>query len=126
MGPRRMNNEVIEELKLCPFCGHEAELLKLPETRPFVECRGRRAFDTSGFACGARTGYYSTKAEAIAAWNTRTAYDPDKRLREALEEARNNILTLLGGFRDDMPDAAVKLFQGQAKRIDAALSHNGG
>jgi hypothetical protein len=43
-------------------------------------------------------------------------------LREALTDARNNILSLLGGFRDDMPDVAVKLFQAQVKQIDAALT----
>jgi hypothetical protein len=43
-------------------------------------------------------------------------------VREALTDARNNILSLLGGFRDDMPDVAVKLFQAQVKQIDAALT----
>jgi hypothetical protein len=84
--------DLVERLLLpCPFCGHEAELLKLPETRPFVECRGRRAFDTSGFACAARTGYYSTEAEAIAAWNTR-AYEAEiTQLREDAREVAERL-----------------------------------
>lgn len=54
------------------------------------------------------------------------AADRIEALESALTDARNNILSLLGGFRDDMPDAAVKLFQAQARQIDATLNRSHG
>lgn len=49
------------ELLPCPFCGGEAEIRG--DDVLFVQCA----------KCGTRYGdrYYATKAEAIAAWNTR-------------------------------------------------------
>lgn len=52
-----MNNE---ELKPCPFCGGEAEIVMSGGDRR-VECK----------KCGARSDWYDTEAEAIAAWNRR-------------------------------------------------------
>ena len=55
----------MSELLPCPFCGGEAvfhDCLRPPETFPCrVYCDN----------CWAEVGGYSTKAEAIAAWNTR-------------------------------------------------------
>jgi len=58
----------MEELKCCPFCGgeahvHEHILHGLPRTFG-IECD----------VCGAMTnGFYSYRAEAIAAWNRRVS-----------------------------------------------------
>lgn len=52
-----MNNE---ELKPCPFCGGEAEIVMSGGDRR-VDCK----------KCGARSDWYDTEAEAIAAWNRR-------------------------------------------------------
>ena len=58
-----MNNT---ELKPCPFCGGEAEMLKSPrcERKYVVICKNE--------LCYASVGNYSfTKENAILAWNTR-------------------------------------------------------
>lgn len=49
-----------EKIKPCPFCGGEAE---------FVMSGGDRRVDCK--KCGARSDWYDTEAEAIAAWNNR-------------------------------------------------------
>ena len=55
----------MSELKPCPFCGKEAELIDC-EVRPrwFVKCSNKY--------CGAEQGYtYVDKKSAIKAWNRR-------------------------------------------------------
>lgn len=59
-----MNNE---ELKTCPFCGGEAEIVISGGDRR-VDCK----------KCGARSDWYDTEAEAIAAWNRREASCTEK------------------------------------------------
>jgi hypothetical protein len=78
---------MIEELKPCPFCGGPAELEEVDGGGWSVGCEEK---ELSVHYC---MGYqsltsFATKAEAIAAWNTRTATDPDKRLREGLRHRR--------------------------------------
>ena len=55
----------MEKLKLCPFCGGEAEsdfgFDHTNKTYFYVNC----------LQCGAETNHFKTKAEAITAWNTR-------------------------------------------------------
>jgi hypothetical protein len=50
------------ELVACPFCGSE---------KCEIRERGRAQFVPRCFACDARLGLFSSKAEARAAWNTR-------------------------------------------------------
>ena len=70
-------------LKPCPFCGSEATTefggstgLETEETAHgfYIQCKGRNCYGVLGYICecdyGDR-GAYKTKAEAIAAWNTR-------------------------------------------------------
>ena len=64
----------MEELRKCPFCGGEAHVHehifhKLPSTFG-IECD----------VCGAMTnGFYSYRAEAIAAWNRRVTQNIGKK-----------------------------------------------
>lgn len=54
------------DLKSCPFCGGEAEILKYPrcERKYVVVCKNN--------LCNASIGQYSTsKDNAVRAWNTR-------------------------------------------------------
>lgn len=56
----------MSELKPCPFCGGEASKVWIPYIGGggygnVIECDD----------CWAKTGYYATEAEAIAAWNAR-------------------------------------------------------
>ena len=61
-------NSATDELKPCPFCGGEA--------MPVKQIEGRYAiarYSVSCNGCGLVAFYEATEAEAIAAWNTRTA-----------------------------------------------------
>lgn len=53
------------ELKPCPFCGGEAEILTAESMR------GGYLFGIMCNDCCSRGDVYETEAEAIAAWNTR-------------------------------------------------------
>lgn len=57
-----MTDNRTTELLPCPFCGGEA-FPNIELTKHWIECR----------ECAAESGCYRTEAEAIAAWNTRTA-----------------------------------------------------
>lgn len=91
----------------CPFCGHEAVMVPhRRETRAFVECTGKFAFE-DGPDCGARTGYYSTEAEAAAAWNRR-APPPQPDALKLAEEALEPFAAIAEGktiISDDDDDA---------------------
>ena len=56
------------ELKPCPFCGGEATVL--PVAMP-KSIRHQPSCDEEN-GCGLTLRHYSTEADAIAAWNTRT------------------------------------------------------
>jgi len=63
----------------CPFCGGEAEI------------RGDRALFVQCAKCGTRYGdrYHVTKAEAIAAWNTRYHSEFEKTVIKAWKEIKD-------------------------------------
>lgn len=70
----------MEELKLCPFCGGEAKIVKTRhinsgETNPqyFVECMNDSCFVTFGMITGdlEEIGLFDSALEAIEAWNKR-------------------------------------------------------
>lgn len=54
------------ELKPCPFCGGEATL----NIAPYIGGAGF-GYIVECDKCWSKTGYYSQKAEAVAAWNSR-------------------------------------------------------
>ena len=61
------------ELKPCPFCGGEAEVLESDHSATFYcWCD----------SCETRGNYYNTEAEAIEAWNTRTVLTCTKETAE--------------------------------------------
>ena len=55
----------MSELKLCPFCGGEAEMLTAESMN------GGYLFGIMCNDCRSRGDVYDTEAEAIEAWNTR-------------------------------------------------------
>lgn len=62
-----------QELKPCPFCGGESDgVVRVPfigvERVPFIGVEG---YEVTCSRCCAQTGYYTTKEEAIEAWNAR-------------------------------------------------------
>lgn len=59
-----------EELKACPFCGHDAELIPVAVGQSI-----RFAAECINHGCHVRTPQMRDEAEAITAWNTRTG-DP--------------------------------------------------
>lgn len=55
------------ELKPCPFCGGKAMMIVLPYARKrFVKCENQ---------CCEQNAIYSTREEAIKAWNRRANYE---------------------------------------------------
>lgn len=54
-----------ETLKPCPFCGSEAKIVHFSQDACYVKCEN--------YDCMAGQKVYDTKADAIAAWNNRTA-----------------------------------------------------
>jgi hypothetical protein len=86
------------ELKPCPFCGGEASaqrsIMDGPTGAPWMCGCDREMSDGTWDGCVTLT-WYSTKAEAIAAWNTRADLaTPDPRvtaLMEAAQWARNRL-----------------------------------
>ena len=70
------------ELKSCPFCGGEAEILKYPrcERKYVVVCKNN--------LCNASIGQYSTSKEnAVRAWNTRKPMEAVVAELEKLKES---------------------------------------
>lgn len=63
-----------ENLKKCPFCNGQATFVE-SLSDVWIVCE----------ECGAGTGVFGTKEDAVAAWNNRPLEDENKRLREALE-----------------------------------------
>ena len=68
----------MEQLKKCPFCGGEAKALTRSDGYEFTE------YVMCG-NCEAESGWFKTKAEAIAAWNTRKQLERYKELEEKLQ-----------------------------------------
>ena len=79
-----------EELKHCPCCGEEAYLAEVDD--------GFRVY----CLCGFRTDVFKTRGQAAAVWNKRSIENEliekikkleaeNTRLREALEEIKNNV-----------------------------------
>ena len=69
----------MEEIKRCPFCGKNVAVLDhckgLEDCLNFEVCEGEGwkvvVCDFNKGGCGASSGYFKTKAEAITAWNRR-------------------------------------------------------
>ena len=118
--------------KACPFCGGEANTeirhsrIDGVKDRHFPSCLNGDcpAFIVEPYVT------YSTKREALTAWNTRA--NADARLVEALEEARTalsitrtNVMTEIGRCSDESRSPWAGVPEQLAKRIakiDAALS----
>lgn len=77
-----------QELKACPFCGGEAYTTD-SDNKWFVSCHDCYACVGEGYDADAWPDHmFYSKAEAIAAWNTRT---PDSVIAELVEAARDLI-----------------------------------
>lgn len=90
-----------EELKPCPFCGGEGNVIE----RINPMSKWRWSVDCTTTTCGMSGPVEANKADAIAAWNTRTTdaritslEEENKRLREALSGA----LGALGALEQDL------------------------
>lgn len=78
MGYMSIKTEDDVELKRCPFCGGEAEIVRGDEGGYYVECQecltvhGAKYLLSGSYSIGIVTfGIYNTEQEAIEAWNRR-------------------------------------------------------
>ena len=75
------------ELKPCPFCGGEAYINDYEAKHGGLS---PRSGNPSCRSCGCSLGYHTTRARAIAAWNTRAELTSTKaRLAEAVGHVSN-------------------------------------
>ena len=116
------------DLKPCPFCGSEARMWQDPSHSAawFIGC------DDGETACFGAIHWDQTKAEAIAAWNTRTiplaealAVPEIKALEALLQEARSDLEIYI---TNEYPKDKHPYYERQwnrdmelCRRIDAAL-----
>lgn len=91
------------ELKPCPFCGGEQLEICRTDYTPdnckayAVTCRTR---DCHGAIFALGYGLFDTEAEAITAWNTRSAEQGKAELVEAAVVLRERLLALVGAVAD--------------------------
>ena len=92
------------ELEPCPFCGFEAELICVNtnlDSSMAVDDPYREDWNVQCPDCGAtQESDLVDRARAIADWNTRTAVNSHKALKEALESLANEA----SGFRMAEPE----------------------
>ena len=102
----------MSELKRCPFCGGEAELLKGQcEIDNYVMC----------LECRSKTKLYNTKASAIKAWNTRK---PMQNIVERLEHFNEETFYRANG-RANGKTLAYGYSQGICKAIEIVKEEGG-
>lgn len=65
--------KTIEELKTCPFCGGEAEMVYSNDNKhqPYIQCKFGRNIEPKCPGTYTYQWNYRTESEAIKAWNTR-------------------------------------------------------
>lgn len=73
----------MSELKPCPFCGGEAEMLTAESMN------GGYLFGIMCNDCRSRGDVYDTEAEAIEAWNTRYHSEFEKKVIKAWKEIQD-------------------------------------
>lgn len=86
---------LIEKLKSCPFCGGEAELrehLLFSYLHPYSPKTAEKKYYVQCKMCNTQCGCteYTTKEEAITAWNTRAADENPEPTTEELIEFIND------------------------------------
>lgn len=87
----------MEQLKKCPFCGGEAKALTRSDGYEFTE------YVMCG-NCEAESGWFKTKDEAIAAWNTRK---PMERYEE-IERKLQSVYGECDGLLEKVVEGLVK------------------
>lgn len=98
----------MDELKPCPFCGGEAEILTAESMH------GGNLYGVMCDCCAGRADVYDTEAEAIEAWNTRAERTCRMTDRGECSECGAYIVRAWTEVHD---------FNGDMKRIDLR-SHN--
>jgi hypothetical protein len=77
-----------EELKSCPFCGTREGIITIPHA---AGSRHWRVICGSRAGCLAKTAWYKSESEAIAAWNTRRPEPPRREAEEVVIEAARRL-----------------------------------
>ena len=93
----------MSELKNCPFCGKS--VAEMDTCQGLESCENFEECDNSGYSavvcnynkggCGSTGKYCKTEAEAIAAWNTRTAAprftEAERKLKKVREYCKDRM-----------------------------------
>lgn len=107
----------------CPFCGGDGSAEGKVQYSPSYEAfwadgsRITTAYFANCVRCQVQSHHYQTKAEAIAAWNTRTQSALEARVREL--EAEN--AQLRGSIVISRSDALVMIEQLQAGNVTVVI-----
>ena len=96
----------MSDLLPCPFCGEQHQLVI--DTYDVTACGTEQKTVIECLECGTRSRPYSTREDAINAWNTRAqpTYNPATHILIAREDVPDD----LGGALEDSGDPSFGIF----------------
>lgn len=112
-----------EELKPCPFCGSDA---KVNYENPRYPTKWKYQAECGNYECRATGAYGASDYEASESWNTRTAVNSHKALKEALEGLKSELwaFVISSGVDYKSEQAKKGTWYKRIKAAEKALANN--